>query len=296
MDEEKQAQSIPQGDGPAEPSSSQNEGNAEVNAEQLPSNTAQQVTPQASAPTPQNTPDDSKPKKKRTGCIIAVIVVVVLFFIMTIAIGTCSSSSSSSSESTSQSTSATTSASTSSTSSVSQTVNKAELQTALTKAAGIDAAAYTPESYSALVSVTESGQQVMNDPNATQASVTSAATAINNAISNLQEAFNPANYAAIPYADIARNPDSYTGQNLVFSGRVLQVLEGSSENDVRLATDGGYDDVVFVAYDPQLLDFRILEDDNITVYGTCTGLYSYKATLGQTITLPSMIATQVVLN
>ena len=37
--------------------------------------------------------------------------------------------------------------------------------------------------------------------------------------------------------------------------------------------------MIFVGYDKNLLDFRVLEDDTVTVYGTCIGLYSYKPTM-----------------
>ncbi|MFR5092064.1 MAG: hypothetical protein ACLTDR_08740 [Adlercreutzia equolifaciens] len=74
------------------------------------------------------------------------------------------------------------------------------------------------------------------------------------------------------------------------------MLEGDGETDVRLATDGEYDDVVFVGFDPNILDVRVLEDDSITVYGTCLGLYSYTATLGQEISLPAIYADKVIIN
>ena len=95
---------------------------------------------------------------------------------------------------------------------------------------------------------------------------------------------------------MARDPDSYVGKKLMCTGNVLQVLEGDGETDVRLATDGEYDDVVFVGFDPNILDVRVLEDDSITVYGTCLGLYSYTATLGQEISLPAIYADKVIIN
>lgn len=39
-------------------------------------------------------------------------------------------------------------------------------------------------------------------------------------------------------------------------------------------------------YDKDLLGYRLLEDDVITVYGTACSTYSYKAVSGATITIP----------
>lgn len=90
----------------------------------------------------------------------------------------------------------------------------------------------------------------------------------------------------ITYDQLARTPDDYRGQKVKFSGTVLQVLEGSYLNEMRLATNGRYDDVVYAVYDPNIVDGRILEDDSITIYGTASGLETYTSTIGSQITLP----------
>lgn len=94
--------------------------------------------------------------------------------------------------------------------------------------------------------------------------------------------------SGITYDQLARTPDDYKGQKVKFSGKVLQVLEGDTEVDIRLATSGGYDNVIFAAYAKDLVTSRILEDDQITIYGTSLGLYSYESTMGGTITIPSI--------
>lgn len=64
------------------------------------------------------------------------------------------------------------------------------------------------------------------------------------------EPFDPANYQQVDYATVAKTPDDYKNQKLYFVGSVLQVLEGSNETDVRLATGvSGYDDIVYVKID-----------------------------------------------
>lgn len=67
-------------------------------------------------------------------------------------------------------------------------------------------------------------------------------------------------------------------------------MEGDLFVGVRLAVDSNYKNVLYVEIPEKLLENnRILEDDVITVYGISMGLYSYKATLGQEITIPSIL-------
>lgn len=92
------------------------------------------------------------------------------------------------------------------------------------------------------------------------------------------------------YDKIARDPDDYEDKYAKFSGKVLQVLEDTDSQltAMRIATDGGYNDVLYVYYYRPEGSSRILEDDRVTVYGTLGGLYSYEATSGATITIPLM--------
>lgn len=90
----------------------------------------------------------------------------------------------------------------------------------------------------------------------------------------------------ISYNQLSRDPDLYKGEKVKFSGKVLQVMEDSDIVAIRLATKGGYDNVIYLAVPNSLIDSRILEDDRITIYGKARGLYSYESVLGATITLP----------
>ena len=94
-------------------------------------------------------------------------------------------------------------------------------------------------------------------------------------------------YENLDYDSIARKPDDYEGVKYKGSGKVLQVLESDTEVDMRVATSSdGWDDVVYLVYDPSIVDSRILEDDHVTFYGESKGLYSYESTMGGTITIP----------
>ncbi len=91
----------------------------------------------------------------------------------------------------------------------------------------------------------------------------------------------------ITFDDISRSPDKYGGKKVKFTGRVLQlVFEGSTISELRMSTSGKYDDVILISYDPRALDVRILEDDNITVYGTFSKIQTYTTVLGSNLSVP----------
>ena len=47
---------------------------------------------------------------------------------------------------------------------------------------------------------------------------------------------------------------------------------------------------------PDLLDVRLLEDDNITVYGAFVEMYTYETVLGGTVTLPLISVDRIGIN
>lgn len=108
-----------------------------------------------------------------------------------------------------------------------------------------------------------------------------------------REAKEKAGYdTGITYDQLARYPDNYDNQKVKFKGEVLQVMEGGKENQLRIAVSktnyGWYsgDEVLYCGYDPSIIEYRLLEKDIITIYGTARGLFSYEAVNGARITLP----------
>ncbi len=167
------------------------------------------------------------------------------------------------------------------------------LGTLVTNSWGIDGSQYTSESYAQVRSLIDAGGAAavaISDPYPTYAEVSSATSALNSALAQLDPL---SSYGQMPYSDVARIPDTYNGVKMYCYGRVLQVSEGFSSNVLRVATSGNYDDVVYVTYDPDMLDYRILEDDWVFVYGVCGGVYTYKTILGASVTIPSLAATQI---
>lgn len=92
----------------------------------------------------------------------------------------------------------------------------------------------------------------------------------------------------ITYDNLARNPDDYEGKKVKFYGKVLQVMEGDGEIQIRLAVNDDYDTVLLGGYDASIVTSRVLEDDEITIYGTSVGLISYDSTMGGKITIPGV--------
>ena len=93
----------------------------------------------------------------------------------------------------------------------------------------------------------------------------------------------------ITYDQLARTPDDYSGKKCKFRGEVVQVIEGDSDVQIRLAVNDDYDSIIFCQYDKSIVKSRVLENDHITVYGTSMGTISYESTMGGTITIPAMV-------
>jgi hypothetical protein len=251
--------------------------------------------------TPQDPTQEQEPQeapKKRHWAMWAVVGAIVVLVIAGVAGGGNLSSTTKTPEAGMTATKSTTSEEKPDTEEVVIPVTKSALSSSITKAAGLSADDYTDDSWAAFQAALDSARSVDGDDEATQDEVNSAHDELVNTMSALVERpFDPDEYELVDYESVARNPDDYKGQQLAFTGRVLQVIEGSSETDLRIATDGEYDDIVYVGYDPSILGgTRVLEDDSVTVYGTCLGLYTYKSTLGASISLPALLADSVVIN
>lgn len=104
---------------------------------------------------------------------------------------------------------------------------------------------------------------------------------------------DPATYPTQTYDEMARNGDSHAGEKIQITGKVIQVQDSDDGGaTLRIATSAdGYDDVYLVQImSSEWKGHRLLEDDQITIYGTVYGLYSYKTVMGNTQTVPAIIA------
>lgn len=102
----------------------------------------------------------------------------------------------------------------------------------------------------------------------------------------------------IDFDTLSRNPDKYKGNNYKFTGEVIQVQEGWFDSvDLRINVteidyeylEGSYwEDTIYATITIPEGEDNILEDDVITIWGTCDGEYTYEAVLGNKITLPKI--------
>ena len=113
--------------------------------------------------------------------------------------------------------------------------------------------------------------------------------------------YDTTSYPTLNYTDVMRNPDKYKGKKCSIRGEVLQIIEqthwfSDDEYFARVGTSGwgNMDDVYYVEYDKDSLDMNIIDGDMVTVYGVCTGTFTYTATFGNKITVISMKAEKVI--
>lgn len=93
----------------------------------------------------------------------------------------------------------------------------------------------------------------------------------------------------LSYNELARYDKKYKYSLIKWSGRVLQVIEGSDgEVEYRIAEGSNSDNVMYCYYTRSEDEARILEGDYITVYGLSDGLYTYKSVGSGYLTIPSM--------
>lgn len=105
-----------------------------------------------------------------------------------------------------------------------------------------------------------------------------------------------ANAKTIDYAQLKKNPDRYAGEYVKYTGEVVQILEGDNITNIRLSVTKesyGYsiNNLVFIEY-PGYTDF--VDGDIVTIYGEVYGSYKYKSQAGYEISLPGILADEVI--
>lgn len=98
---------------------------------------------------------------------------------------------------------------------------------------------------------------------------------------------------SLTYKELARNPQNYIDEKVVYTGKVIEVKESGSNVVFRInITEGqnGYDDTVYVTYKRKNDEPRILEDDIVKFWGQSKGLKTYESAMGGTVTIPQINA------
>jgi len=89
------------------------------------------------------------------------------------------------------------------------------------------------------------------------------------------------------YNEILRNPDAYNGSYCIISGNVNQVIDGIFDSCTLYIVDSNGNKWECYYYYGNG-ERRVLENDNITVYGICKGTANSTTLLGKQVTMPSV--------
>lgn len=97
---------------------------------------------------------------------------------------------------------------------------------------------------------------------------------------------------AVNFKELDKNPDSFNGKIVKFTGQVVQIQEADNYGVIRLAvTKESYgwsiSDIIYVEYQNHT---DAVKDDVVTVYGQLTGSKTYESQAHFQITVPSMTA------
>ncbi|MBE5803821.1 MAG: hypothetical protein E7316_04845 [Clostridiales bacterium] len=95
------------------------------------------------------------------------------------------------------------------------------------------------------------------------------------------------------FGDYSRRPGDHTGEKVCFTGEVLQVVEGNAGSQYRVALAGESDQVIYVTLPAAGKGVRVLEDDEVTVYGAFSGLMTYESTMNVSVTIPACTAERI---
>ena len=107
--------------------------------------------------------------------------------------------------------------------------------------------------------------------------------------------YDSKSYPKASYEDILRYPDKHNGENIQIYGKVLQKMESSSFVVLRVGTTGRYyDSVFYVTYFMDDTMPSVIEDDFVTIYGSCSGTKTYETIMGGSVTIPSMYAEKII--
>lgn len=95
------------------------------------------------------------------------------------------------------------------------------------------------------------------------------------------------------YGELSSEPETYMDQKIKVTGKILE-LSGSCpatnqdapERWFRLCMNDDIHDILFVSFDEDLVDYRLYDDDRMTVYGIVNGTYEYEPPSGVIRMLP----------
>lgn len=100
--------------------------------------------------------------------------------------------------------------------------------------------------------------------------------------------------ASLPYDDLLRNPENYTGKYVTFTGKILQVISDEEDPSIYLVStsDEGFfwGNNVYVILPHDYVKEKFLKDDMVSFYGSFKGTHTYESVLKQNIKVPKVLA------
>lgn len=104
-----------------------------------------------------------------------------------------------------------------------------------------------------------------------------------------------ASATSIPFGQLDKNPDRYSGDRVTYRGQIFQIQEDFGSTMILLSvTDEGYGfwtDEIMVTYDGTT---EAVEDDIVTIYGTVEGSETYDTRIGGENTVAKIEAKYIV--
>lgn len=113
-----------------------------------------------------------------------------------------------------------------------------------------------------------------------------------------EEEKDDSEYDSVSYDELARNPEDYENESVTLSGQVMQVQNSDDGCIVLLWQNDDSDQLVMVYIDDA--DFpengKILEDDEITIYGYASGTKEYDTVSGASNEVPLIYVDKTVVD
>ena len=96
----------------------------------------------------------------------------------------------------------------------------------------------------------------------------------------------------VTYEELYRNNEKYVGKIVHYTGQVIQIVGGTAAKQQLRVNIGNYVNNKII-YVPDYSGERLLEGDEIELYGLVTGLYSYLSTERIEFTVPSVKSIEI---
>lgn len=98
------------------------------------------------------------------------------------------------------------------------------------------------------------------------------------------------NCSELDYNNLLRSPDDFISKTFSFSGSVFQIIKQEDIYVEFLLYTGADDEYIHINYSYKDADVRILENDELTIYGTYYKMYDYVSLLGSNHSIPHIYA------